>query len=151
MFSSRQQAMIEAPVEAVWELLGDPNRHPEWRPRVLEVECADIGEGCKMRRVDKGPLGLEDHEMVLERLDDCHAISIRCPDTGLFNHFTVTEAAGGTFIDAEFGSEPQTAGRKVLGALAGKRMMRMWLDQSIEGLREAACEPSAQPATPPAE
>jgi uncharacterized protein YndB with AHSA1/START domain len=31
----RRQAVIDAPIEVVWELVGDPNRHPEWFPRVI--------------------------------------------------------------------------------------------------------------------
>ncbi|HEX6583794.1 MAG TPA: SRPBCC family protein [Thermoleophilaceae bacterium] len=44
--SSTQQAFIEAPVERVWELVGDPNRHPEWWPEMLEIECADLKEAA---------------------------------------------------------------------------------------------------------
>ena len=35
----RRQAFIEAPVEVVWDLIADVERHPEWWPRVIEVEC----------------------------------------------------------------------------------------------------------------
>jgi uncharacterized protein YndB with AHSA1/START domain len=45
--SSTQQVFIDAPIERVWELVGDPNRHPEWWPEMLEVECADLKEGCR--------------------------------------------------------------------------------------------------------
>jgi len=38
MSEARQQAYIEAPVEIVWDLLADVDRHPEWWPRVLSVE-----------------------------------------------------------------------------------------------------------------
>jgi uncharacterized protein YndB with AHSA1/START domain len=33
----RHHALIEAPIERVWELVGNPARHPEWWPRVVEV------------------------------------------------------------------------------------------------------------------
>jgi len=55
--SSTQQAFIEAPVERVWELVGDPNRHPEWWPEMLEIECADLKEGCGYRGVVEAPFG----------------------------------------------------------------------------------------------
>jgi hypothetical protein len=35
----RQQAWIEAPVEVVWDLIADVNRHLEWWPRVVDVQC----------------------------------------------------------------------------------------------------------------
>ena len=37
MSVARRQAQIEAPVGAVWDLLGDPNRYPEWWPRCLDT------------------------------------------------------------------------------------------------------------------
>ena len=36
---SRHQGFIDAPVDVVWELIADVERHPEWWPRVVEVEC----------------------------------------------------------------------------------------------------------------
>ncbi len=36
MASWRQQALIEAPVEEVWRLVGDPGRYPEWAGEVIE-------------------------------------------------------------------------------------------------------------------
>ena len=41
--------MVDAPVERVWELIGDVNRHPEWWPRVEEVECDVLDVGCTYR------------------------------------------------------------------------------------------------------
>ena len=32
--------------QAIWALVGDPNRHPDWWPEVLEVECADLSEAA---------------------------------------------------------------------------------------------------------
>jgi ligand-binding SRPBCC domain-containing protein len=46
----RRQAHIDAPVRVIWELVSNPNRHPEWIPRVVEIECDEIGQGCTYRR-----------------------------------------------------------------------------------------------------
>ena len=54
--SSTQQTFIEAPVERVWELVGDPNRHPEWWPEMLEIECADLKEGLPLPRCNQRPI-----------------------------------------------------------------------------------------------
>ena len=35
----RRQAHLDAPIQIIWELVANPNRHPEWIPRVIEVEC----------------------------------------------------------------------------------------------------------------
>jgi len=134
----RQQALIEAPVEEVWDLVGDVNRHPEWWPRVVEVECEGLDEGCAYRMVVKGPFGREEHPMSIERLEGCRALSIRCLITGSFCRWTLTEAQGGTFIDAEFGMDPENIPMKAFDRTAGKRYFRRWLEQSLDALQRAA-------------
>ena len=47
--------MLDAPVERVWELIGDVRRHPEWWPRVEEVEADILEEGATYRQVTKSP------------------------------------------------------------------------------------------------
>lgn len=136
--SSTRQSYIEAPVERVWELLGDPNRHPEWWPDIIEVECADIKEGCRYRGVVKGLFGVDDHELMLERLDDCHEVLISCAGTGVTTRFVLAEAQGGTFVEGNFAIEPSSLGMKVIGALSGERLMRTWLESSLENLKQMA-------------
>jgi uncharacterized protein YndB with AHSA1/START domain len=136
--SSRQQVHIEAAPEAIWELVGDPNRHPEWWPDVLEVECADLREGCRYRGVTKGPLRVEEHELLLERLDDCNEISIHCEGAGVTTRFKLADAQGGTFVEGYFSIEPNSIGTTVLAAVTGRRYLRSWLEQSLANLKQAA-------------
>ena len=44
----RQQALIEVPVETLWELVGDVRRHPEWWPRIIDVR--DLGFAARFFR-----------------------------------------------------------------------------------------------------
>jgi uncharacterized protein YndB with AHSA1/START domain len=136
--SSTQLAHIEAPVQTVWDLVGDPNNHPAWWPEMLEVECADLEQGCRYRGVVKGPFGAAPHELLVESLDDCQEISIFCEGTGVTTRFAITEARGGTFVQGHFVIEPNELGMKVLGAVAGRRLMRSWLERSLENLKRAA-------------
>jgi Polyketide cyclase / dehydrase and lipid transport len=136
--SCRQQAHIDAPVEVVWDLLGDPNRHPEWWPKMIEADCADIEQGCRYRGVVAGPLGKEEHEMLLEELDECREITIACEGTGVSTRFELTGAQGGTFVEGWFGIEPDSLGMKAFAAVAGRRYLKSWLGQSLEGLKLAA-------------
>jgi uncharacterized protein YndB with AHSA1/START domain len=143
--SSTQQAYIDADVGAIWDLVGDPNRHPEWWPDVIEVECADLREGCRYRGVVKGFLTTDTHELLVERLDDCHEISIFCDGTGVTTRFLLTEARGGTFVEGYFAIEPNSIGMTVVSAVAGRRLMRSWLEQSLENLKRVAERAPAAP------
>jgi hypothetical protein len=136
----REQALIEAPVTTVWELIGDVDRHPEWWPKVVEVECEGLDEGCNYRMVTMSPMGGSSEMVVeVERLEGCRELLIRCINTGTYCRWLLTEARGGTFVDAEFGMDPRTTGTRVFDALAGKRYFRRWVGQSLDGLRTAAC------------
>ena len=144
MASLTQQAQIDAPLEVVWELVGNPNRHPEWWPTTLETECPDLEQGCTYRGVVKNPLGrAESHELVVDRLENCREIAITCPEVGAFTRFELIESQGGTFVTAEFGAEPTSVGMRVFAKVAGKRYLRRWLTKSLEGLQRAAARGEA--------
>jgi uncharacterized protein YndB with AHSA1/START domain len=136
--SSTQQTFIEAPIERIWELVGDPNRHPDWWPEALEVECADLKEGCRYRGVMKGPFGAAAHDLLVDRLEECREVSIFCEGTGVTTRFVLAEAQSGTFVEGCFMIEPNTIGMKVLGAVAGRRLMHSWLESSLANLKNAA-------------
>jgi hypothetical protein len=136
--SSTQQVFIDAPAETVWQLVGDPNRHPDWWPEMLEVECADLRDGCRYRGVVKGLFRPQEHELLIERLDTCQEVSIACQGTGVSTRFVLTAARGGTFIEGRFAIEPNSIGMKVVGAVTGRRYMRSWLERSLENLKRAA-------------
>ena len=143
----RQQVLIKAPVEVVWGLLGDPNRHAEWWPTVVDSECEQLEEGCRYRGVVLNPRGKqEQHTFTLERLDDCHEVLIRCEEIGTYTRFLLTDARGETFVDAEFGINPQTLAMNAVSVVAGRRILRRWLEQSIEALEAAATKDSPQRA-----
>ena len=135
---SIQQTYIDAAPETIWELVGDPNRHPDWWPGVVEVECADLREGCRYREVVKGFFKPQEHDVVIERLDTCQEVCISCQDTGVTTRFVLTGAQGGTFIEGHFSIDPNSIGTKVVSAVIGRRMMRSWLERSLENLKQVA-------------
>ncbi len=94
---SRQQTYIQASPAAIWELVGDPNRHP-----------------------------------------DCQEVSIFCDGTGVTTRFAITEAQGGTFVEGHFVIEPNSIGMTMVGAVAGRRVMRSWLERSLANLKQVA-------------
>lgn len=127
--------MVDAPVEEVWALIGDVNRHPEWWPRIEEVECDLLAEGCTYRQVTKVPRHTVRTTISIERLDDCHELRVRCLDTGMYAHYLLTPVREGTFVDGELGVEPRGLDR-----LVAPSFVRRWIAQSLEGLRRAATQ-----------
>jgi hypothetical protein len=74
----------------------------------------------------------------VERLDDCREILIRCVNTGTYCRWLLTEARGGTFIDAEFGIDPKAVAPRIWDVFAGRRYFRRWLEQSLQALEACA-------------
>ena len=135
----RQQALIEAPVEAIWELVGDVEKHPLWWPKVVDVHCEGLEQGCHYRMVTKTPMGtVQAMSVEVERLEGCRELLIRCVNTGTYCRWVMTSVKDGTFVDTEFGMDPKTAGTRAFDAVAGKRYFRRWVMQSLEGLKRAA-------------
>jgi uncharacterized protein YndB with AHSA1/START domain len=139
--SARLQAFIEAPLPVVWGLVADVDRHPEWWPRVVEVHCDGLEEGCTYREVVKSPFGSQDDmQMRIDRLAENEELRIRCINTGTYFKLALTEARSGTFVDGEAGMEPATLQTRVFDALAGKRYFRSWMRQTLDALDQVACD-----------
>jgi hypothetical protein len=139
MSTVKKQALIEAPVETLWELIGDPERHPEWWPKIVEVNGERFLEGDEYAQVVRSPGGAMKSDFVVEERDELRQIRLRCQTTGMYADWRLTNALDGTFVDAEFGMDARRAFDKVFDVVAGRMYFRRWLDQSVEGLREASC------------
>ena len=105
---------------------------------MLDVECADLREGCRYRGVVKGFFRAEQHDLVIERLDTCQEVCISCQGTGVMTRFVLTAAQGGTFVEGRFAIEPNSIGMQVVSAVSGRRLMRSWLEESLQNLRQVA-------------
>jgi uncharacterized protein YndB with AHSA1/START domain len=131
--------VIEAPVQSVWELVGDPNRHPEWYPKVIEVNGERFDEGDEYVQVTKDPIGgSAKTDFMIERMDDLREIRFVCQNTGMYAHWLLTDAQGSTFVDVEMGMQPRSVGTRVFDAVAGRMYFRRWLEQSLDALGHAA-------------
>jgi Polyketide cyclase / dehydrase and lipid transport len=138
MSDCRRQTHIAAPIQVVWDLIADVERHPEWWPRVVEIECEQLGEGCVYRQVTQTPFGDEDMELNIDAMRDPEEFKIRCVNTGTFVRFGLTEARGGTFVDGRMGMEPDGLANRVFDAVAGRIYFRRWLAASLDAMSEAA-------------
>lgn len=138
MTSFRQQVRLDAPLKKVWELVGNPRRHPEWWPRVIEVRGERFDQGSNYAQVTRSAKGTISTTFVVERLEDMQEIQLRCVDTGTYARWLMTEAQGGTFVDAEFGIEAKKPADRIFAIVGAKPYFRRWLEQSTDALEKAA-------------
>jgi hypothetical protein len=134
----RQQALLDAPLEVVWGLVGTPSRYPEWWPRVIEVHGERFEEGDEYAQVTKEPLGgTSKSNFLLERRDNLREIRMSCQRTGMYANWLLTPAQGATFVEVEMGIEARRLADRFLDRAIGKSYFRRWTSQSLDGLREA--------------
>ena len=141
MSTCRQQALIQAPIDRVWELVGDPRRHPEWFPRVVEVRGDSFDPGDVFVQVTRQPTGNNTTSLEIDRLEDMRELSFHCRDTGMRIHWFLTPARDDTFVEAEFGMEPMNLRYRVFDATMGRMYFRRWLDQSLDALGRKVAGP----------
>jgi hypothetical protein len=138
--SWREQALIDAPLEVVWALIGDPNRYPEWAADVVEVTgLPSVDRGAEYRQVSKTPLGKAETTFTVEELEELREVKLRCLSSGYYSRWVLTEAQGSTFTEVELGMEPTGLQYRVLDAtLMGKRWYRRITQETLDGLRAVA-------------
>jgi hypothetical protein len=140
MSAHRRQALIDAPVELIWELVGNPTRHPEWWPRVIEVSGERFKEGDEYVQVTRGPVGQKETRFLIERLDELREIRMRCQQSGTYADWRLTGAQGGTFVELELGMQPLAVSQRMFDGTAGRIFFRRWAEQSLDALREAVAD-----------
>jgi hypothetical protein len=144
MASWRQQAMIEAPPSAVWELIADPNRFPEWwSANALAVTGPPTIElGSEFEQTAPPPFGRKPITTTykVEEFDELREVKMRCQLSGWYSHWFLTEARGSTFVDVEVGIEPTALQYRLMFGVLGKRPFRDAAVEAIDGLREALAD-----------
>ena len=148
MSEYRRQMLIESPVERVWELVGDPRRHPEWWPRVIEVDgVEEIVADTEFVQTTRSIGGEIQTTMRIEEVEDLRQINLRCEDTGTFARWLLTEAQGSTFAELEMGMVPATTSMRLFDLVIGKSYFSRWSEQALDGLQRAAgAEEGSDPA-----
>jgi hypothetical protein len=138
MSSYKAQALIDAPVQEIWELVGNPSRHPDWWPGVIEVRGERFDLGDEYVQVSRLAGSTDTTNFLVERSDPLHEIKLRCQTTGTYAHWLMTEAQGSTFVDVEFGMQPKSFRYKMFDNTMGRLVFRRWLEQSVDALKKAA-------------
>jgi uncharacterized protein YndB with AHSA1/START domain len=137
MSDYRRHALIEAPIERVWELVGNPARHPSWFPHVVEVRGDRFETGDVYVQVTRHPLRTQTTSLEIDELDELRSLKFHCRDTGMYSRWLLTPAQDDTFVEAEFGMEPTSLQYRVMDTTMGRTYFRRWLEQSFEALAQA--------------
>jgi uncharacterized protein YndB with AHSA1/START domain len=141
MSEVHEQALVDAPISKVWELVGDPRRYADWFPRVFEVQGERFEEGAEFVQVSRQPLvGRDEAHFLIDRMDELREIRMHCTISGTFVHWQLTEAQGGTFLNAVFGMEPLRRRDRLIDFAVGRRFFRHWLTEAVESLKRAVKE-----------
>jgi Polyketide cyclase / dehydrase and lipid transport len=142
MSGHRVQAHLDAPVEVVWELVATPTRHPEWWPRVVEVQGEQFEQGDQYAQVTETPLGrTATTNFLFERRENLRQVRLSCMQTGMYADWRLTPAQGGTFVELEMGMIPKHLSDRLLNAAIGRTYFRRWASGSVDGLRDAVQAP----------
>jgi uncharacterized protein YndB with AHSA1/START domain len=64
MPTARRSRIIPAPVEELWEVIGDPHHLPRWWPRVTRVEDVEGDAFTEVMRTAKGKFVRADFQLV---------------------------------------------------------------------------------------
>ena len=144
MASWKQQALIEAPVAEVWDVLCDPERGPEWSEDVIAVTGAPtkVEKGSTFDITGRGPLGVKTTTRFrVEEFEDMHELKMKCQASGFYSHWLLTQAQDGTFAEVELGVEPIDSRPSFRGKAAAvlhtKSYLRRQVEKLLDGLRAA--------------
>jgi hypothetical protein len=91
----RAQAHLDAPVEDVWALVGNPATYPEWWPAAVEIRGETFEVGDVFTQV-VGIAGRPEYSRIIDGRDELKELRWSCPTTGGFQRWLLTDAQGGT-------------------------------------------------------
>jgi uncharacterized protein YndB with AHSA1/START domain len=133
----RAQAHLDAPLEEVWALVGNPATYPEWWPAAVEIRGETFEVGDVFTQVLGVPGRRLEYTRLIDARDEFKELSWHCPTTGGFQHWHLTEVRGGTFVDMEMGLNPPARSRyELYDKTVGRWFTKRWAEQAVDGLRQ---------------
>jgi hypothetical protein len=133
----RHQALIEAPLEEVWEVVTDPRTHPDWWPEVVGVEAPDeLAEGGEYVRRTASSIPFVDAVdtiWVAERLDHLREARFRCTASGAVARFTLTSAQEDTYVELEADIDPTSFRWRLAKPVFGLQFKK-WIIDVLDAL-----------------
>ena len=149
----RAQAHLDAPLDEVWALVGNPATYPQWWPVAVEIrgETFEVGDVYTQVLATFAGRPLEYTRMIDQR-DELKELKWSCPTTGGFQHWRLIAAQGGTFVDMEMGLHPPALRYRLFDKTLGRWFIKRWAEQAIDGLRRtlASAEPQRSRRAKPA-
>jgi hypothetical protein len=89
-------------------------------------------------QVSRQPLvGRDEAHFLIDRMDELREIRMHCTISGMFVHWQLTEAQGGTFLNVVFGMDPLRRRDRLIDFAVGRRFFRRWLAEAVESLDSA--------------
>jgi hypothetical protein len=86
-----------------------------------------------------------EYNRIIDRRDELKELRWHCPTTGGYQHWLLTEAQGGTFVDMEMGiKDPESSRFALFDKTVGRWFIKRWAEQAIDGLRRTL---SSSPAS----
>jgi uncharacterized protein YndB with AHSA1/START domain len=132
----RAQVHIDAPLDEVWALVGNPATYPEWWPVAVEIRGERFEVGDPFTQV-VGIAGQRlEYSRIIDRREELKELSWHCPTTGGFQHWLLTDAQGGTFVDMEMGMIPPALRYGLFDKTMGRWFIKRWSEQAVDGLRK---------------
>jgi uncharacterized protein YndB with AHSA1/START domain len=132
----RAQVHIDAPLDEVWALVGNPATYPQWWPAAVEIRGERFEFGDQFTQV-VGIAGRRlEYTRIIDRRDELKELSWHCPTTGGFQRWLLTDAQGGTFVDMEMGMNPPTLRYGLFDKTMGRWAIKRWSEQAVDGLRK---------------
>jgi hypothetical protein len=105
---------------------------------VFEIQGERFDEGAEFIQVSRQPvIGRDEAHLLVDSRDELREIRMHCTISGMFAHWQLTEARGGTFVNAAFGMDPLRRRDRVIDFAVGRRFFRRWLSEAVDGLRAA--------------
>jgi uncharacterized protein YndB with AHSA1/START domain len=136
MSAYRAQAHFDAPLEDVWALVGNPATYPEWWPVAVEIRGETFEVGDVYTQVVGVAGRRPEYSRIIDRREELKELRWHCPTTGGFQHWMLTEAQDGTFVDMEMGiKDPEEARFRLFDKTVGRWFIKHWAEQAIDGLR----------------
>ncbi len=137
MSDYRAQAHLDAPLDEVWALVGNPATYPQWWPVAVEIRGERFEVGDRYTQVLPRFAGRRfEYTRIIDRRDEFKELKWSCPTTGGFQHWTLTAADGGTFVDMEMGLNPPALRYTLFDKSVGRWFIKRWAEQAVDGLRE---------------